>query len=177
MKKVILICGKAESGKDKFARSLEKEFKKNKVSSFTFPITYFFKQLLKKYYNWNGKKDIKGRTLMQNVGQEWNKKSPAFCAKLTCELLTAIVNEYEFFIITGVRRKEEINYFKKKYPSVCVNIIRENHESILTDEQKQHETEKCLDDFSFDFVIENKDTKTLNQQVKNFIKDLTKKDN
>ena len=118
MEKVILICGKAESGKKAFAKLVEKELVKNKFTAFTFPIAYFFKELLKKQYGWNGKKDKQGRDLLQKVGEEWNNKSPGFWATLSCELLSSLVLDYDVFIVTGARREEEIKTFKKKFKTV-----------------------------------------------------------
>ena len=168
MEKVILICGKAESGKKEFGKLIEKELSKNKFTSFTFPITYFFKELLKKQYGWDGKKDKKGRDLLQKIGEEWNNKSPGFWATLSCELLSSLVLDYDVFIVTGVRRIEEIKTFKKKFKTATVNVVKKERKTKLTDEQQEHESEKELENYKFDFVIENKTPQQLKEQAKNF---------
>ncbi len=170
MEKVVLICGKAESGKKEFATWLEGELKKNEFSAFTFPITYFFKELLKKQYGWDGKKDKKGRDLLQKVGEEWNNKSPGFWATLSCELLSSLVLDYDVFVITGVRRVEEINTFKKKFKSVVtVKVVKEDRETHLTDEQLNHESETALNNFKFDFVVKNESPLHLKEQARDLV--------
>ena len=169
MEKVVLICGKAESGKKEFASLLETELQKNKFTSFIFPITYFFKELLKRQYNWNGKKDKKGRDLLQKIGEEWNNKTPGFWATLSCELLSSLVLDYDVFIVTGVRRVEEIKTFKKKFKNVvAVKVVKDDSETTLTDEQQAHETETALADYKFDFVVDNQSPLHLKEQATDF---------
>ncbi len=169
MEKVILICGKAESGKKEFGKLVERELSKNKFTAFTFPITYFFKELLKKQYGWNGKKDKKGRDLLQKVGEEWNNKSPGFWATLSCELLSSLVLDYDVFIVTGVRRKEEIKTFKKKFGAIAVNVKKAERKTTLTETQQEHESEVELEDYKFDFAIENKGPQQLKKQAEEFV--------
>ena len=169
MEKVILICGKAESGKKEFAKILEKELAKNEFTSFTFPVTYFFKELLKKQYGWDGKKDKAGRDLLQKIGEEWNNKSPGFWATLSCELLTSLELDYDVFLVTGVRRKEEIKTFKKKFKTIAVNVVKHERKTTLTKEQEEHESENELQDYKFDYVIEHKTKQELNELAKEFI--------
>ena len=161
MKKTILICGKAESGKDEVAKYLEKELLSKKQRVLIFPITYFFKELLKRQYGWNGKKDKKGRTLLQEIGEKYNNASPCLWAKMTGELLHSVVKDYDFFIITGVRRKVEIEHLKKQFKAVAIQVQRPKHKNKLTAEQNQHITETDLDDFVFDHVIENDEDNSL----------------
>ena len=119
---------------------------------------YYLKDLATRYCNWDGKKDEKGRHLLQMLGTDiirnkLNKKD--FHAKRTCEDIEICQDYVDYVIIDDVRFPNEIYYplaiFDNKVISLRVN--RKGYVSSLTDEQKRHSSEVALDDFNFDSAI------------------------
>ena len=66
--KIILISGKAQHGKDTFAKALQPYFEpyNTKIVHFADALKFVCSQ----YYDWNGVKDNLGRTILQRVGTE-----------------------------------------------------------------------------------------------------------
>ena len=64
MRKVILISGKAESGKT-YTANLIKEYSKGKTAIIPLSLGLKFQA---RELGWDGKKDEKGRTFLQNIG-------------------------------------------------------------------------------------------------------------
>jgi|WetSurMetagenome_2_1015567.scaffolds.fasta_scaffold532931_2 hypothetical protein len=67
MKRIILLNGKAQSGKDTVYNYFEEILDKNKCHRFAF--ADYLKEICKQYFYWDGKKDDQGRWLLINVGQ------------------------------------------------------------------------------------------------------------
>ena len=68
-------------------------------------------------------------------------------------------DDYDVFIIGDCRFPNEIEYWEGRNNYYSIKIVRENHSSKLTEEQKQHASETSLDGYdNFDFVIQNNDT-------------------
>lgn len=68
--KVILVSGKARSGKDSFAEELKKILiEKNKRVLVTH-YAGLLKYICGEFFDWDGEKDEYGRSLLQKVGTE-----------------------------------------------------------------------------------------------------------
>ena len=81
MKKIILISGKAQNGKDTVADILMEQLEGKSIK-----LAYadYLKLICRKYFGWNGEKDVKGRSTLQFVGTDlirdqlgWQKKENA----------------------------------------------------------------------------------------------------
>lgn len=179
MKKIILISGKAENGKTTLANILKEylEEKGNKVVVTRF--AYYLKDLASRYCSWDGKKDIQGRNLLQQLGtniikQKLNK--PNFHVGRICEDIEICQDYVDYVIIDDARFVNEIYYtkamFEEKVLSIRINRINKDftpYNSSLTEEQKKHSSETSLDNFSFDYVIMSLDLNDLRENVKNNI--------
>jgi hypothetical protein len=155
MKKIILISGLAQSGKDSTAN-----FLRNKFNGRTLILhnADYLKYILKEYMNWNGKKDEQGRTKLQFVGTErvrMELKKPLYWIEKSCDVIEILENNYDFFIIPDCRYKNEIFYPQARFPSkvITVRVHRLNFESDLTEEQKNHISETELANFPHDYNI------------------------
>jgi hypothetical protein len=152
--KIILISGKAGSGKDTFANILKEEAKGK-----TLILHYadLLKYICKTYFGWNGEKDDYGRALLQKVGTDIVKsKKPTFWVDFIIDMVSFFDNEYDYFFVADCRFVEEITTFKNtSYDVFSVRIQRDGNILGLTQEQLNHRSETALDNFDFDFIIEN----------------------
>ena len=148
--KIFILSGKAKSGKNYVADIISNYYK----NSIQISYAYYLKQYVKKITNWNGLEETKPRDLLQSLGIDLIKK-------IDKELLIRRVMEdikvYSYFfdviIVTDARLKEEVNIPKQLFK--CITIRINGKENDLTIEQKNHITETDLDDYKFDYVINN----------------------
>jgi hypothetical protein len=170
-KKVYLVVGKARNGKDTVAQIAMQELQKRGVSC-----THLaFASLLKKQaeaVGWDGKKDQKGRTLLQHLGdvaKEYHGND-YYAGNTLGEVL--VDNEHNVFFITDCRFKEEVNLFKTcgLISTVMVRVIRPGFKSDLSEEQQNHKSEIDLDDVKEDYLILNdSDENVLRRKVIEFL--------
>jgi dephospho-CoA kinase len=177
MKKIILVSGKARSGKGEFSKFLKQklENQNNKV------VQTFFAKYLKQYsmdLGWDGiSKDEYWREFLQNIGTELIQEQlnmKTFHPKRISEDII-ILNCYgiDYFIIDDCRFKREVYYIKSVFPNdvITIRIESNNSRSDLNNEQLQHKSEIDLDDFKFDFIIKNDgNLEELDNKVDIFIK-------
>jgi hypothetical protein len=157
MKKIFLISGKALHGKDSVAN-----FMQQKLNGKTLILhnADYLKYVAEKYMDWDGKKDKKGRELLQLLGTEKVRlmlKRPLFWVEKTCDVIEILADMFDYFIIPDTRFINEIYYPMAKFPN-CVKSIRVNRinfDNGLTEEQKNHLSETNLDNFEFDYYIES----------------------
>ena len=154
--KIILISGKAESGKDTFARffKLRAEHDNKKV------LICHYADLLKfyaeKFYGWDGKKDKKGRELLQYLGTDSiREKDPNFWVNSLRDILSLVKDDFDFVCVADCRFPDELDRQAIFDGCVKVRVNRPNHENSLTEEQRKHLSETALDDYPFDEYVTN----------------------
>lgn len=158
--KIFVLSGKAKSGKNYVADIITNYYK----NSIQISYAYYLKQYVKKISNWNGLEETKPRDLLQSIGIDLIKK-------IDKELLIRRVMEdikvYSYFfdviIITDARLKEEIVIPKKLFK--CITIRINGSDNNLTLKQKNHITETDLDDYNFDYIIDNIDLNKTEEDV------------
>lgn len=177
MNKVIAISGKAGNGKDLLGDILGNELN-GKVLKLAFGD--YLKYLLKKIYNWNGIKDEYGRSLLQSVGDKIKESDSNFFVKIINDTINIFGNEYDYIIVTDCRYKNEIYGLcgNNLVTTVRVSYIKESTENdiMFNEEQRNHSSEKDLDDFKFDIYIKSSNENELKEQVDNIIKIMNKKE-
>lgn len=176
MKKIILISGKAENGKSTAANYLKEclESFGNRVVITRF--AYYLKDLAKRYCDWDGEKDEKGRSLLQTLGtdiirQKLNK--PNFHVSRICEDIEICKDYVDYVIIDDTRFPNEIYYskaiFNSDVISVRINRINEDgseYNSSLSPTQKNHISETALDNFDFDYIIKSSNIRELRKDIR-----------
>ena len=181
--KVLLISGKAGHGKDTLAQLLKDklELRGEKVlcPHFADLVKFYAKQ----YLGWNGEKDIAGRQMLQDIGNNsFRQFDPDYWARITAELIKIMGDYFGFTyaIVADTRYPNEIDVMKDYNSDVItIRIIRydgprEWNNPNLTDEQKQNEGEIALDHYAFDYVVENCfGLEILSDTADNLIEDLT----
>lgn len=164
--KIFIIAGKAKSGKNTFGKYLMEELKtcgyKPCVTGITNPL-YSYAQ---NYFNWDPNSDDKPREFLQKMGTEIIKEKlgkKTFLLDRLNEDMEILKDYFDVFIITDARYPEEIEYFRKKYESVCaIKLIRADYEDSLTEEERNHITETAMDDYDdFNYILENESLQSL----------------
>lgn len=164
--KIILISGKARSGKDTFAKIFKEDAEKDNKKCLIIKYGDILKFVCSKYFNWNGEKDEIGRTLLQQVGTNLIRKNN-YDALVNCviEIVKGLSTEFDYVLIPDVRFYNEINKWKE-YGFDCVTVRIDRwyetsngkfvlYDNGLTEEQKNHTSEIALDDYVFDYRIDN----------------------
>lgn len=175
---IILIAGKARSGKGELAHFLEEELKKNKKAVLS-PYTKYLKQYIYEITGEYRDDDKKPRDLLQQISKELIKKrlnNPRFFINRQLEDLSFYQYFMDVVIIPDVRFQEEIEEIKKKFPNVVsIGIKRKNYVSTLTKEQQEDITETSLDNYNqYDYLLENTSLDNLYRDGLKIIKKLKK---
>lgn len=156
--KVILISGKAGSGKDTFATFLDTMLtstgKRVQILHFADILKFFCKE----YYGWDGQKDEKGRGILINVGTHLARaNNPDIWVNILIEYYKAFHTEYDVFLIPDCRFPNEIERWQElQVPMASVRMLRDIQ--ITSDETAADISETALDDWLFDYFIENNGT-------------------
>lgn len=162
---VITISGKARHGKDTFADFLKQELTNSGFSVCIFHYADLLKMICTNYFGWDGKKDEKGRAILQRVGTEKVRSvNENFWVEMASLIIHTVLKDFDFIIIPDARFENEILYWQEHFPfefSMSIKVIRTNFESELTSEQKMHASETALDHFVFDYYVENESLEQL----------------
>ena len=155
---IIMICGKARSGKDTLADYLIKGIENKKVCRIQ--ISQYIKYYAMKYFGWDGKDETKPRDLFNKLGTEIirNKIDPNFHINRLVEDIEVLSYFYDTFIVSDVRFPIEIEKVKEKYNNVVtIKVQRDSNE--LTESQKKEVSETALDNYTdYDYFIDNNGT-------------------
>lgn len=160
MNKVILISGKANSGKDTTANVIKSELEQWGRTV----LVLHFADYIKRYcvmMGWDGEtKDEYWRGVLQHLGTEKIRQElnmPNFHVNRICEDIKILSDNYDYFLIPDMRFPNELHYTRAMFPeqTMDIRIVRKYFESTLTDEQKNHPSETALNGFNFTYEIYN----------------------
>lgn len=159
--KVICISGKAQHGKDTTAgylkEFLEERGKKVLIAHYGDLVKY----VCKTFFNWDGQKDEKGRTLLQYVGTDViRERRPSYWASFVRDILVFFPDEWDYVLIPDCRFPNEVSIMYEHFGATHIRVVRENFESPLTEEQQNHPSETALDDYPPDILLINRGTLT-----------------
>lgn len=166
MKGTIIISGKSGSGKDMVAEFMKEALAKHGQKALVIHFADAVKDVCTRYFDWDGKKDEIGRTLLQMVGTDIVRKvDPDFWTYIVDILIKSFVeqsNNFDVAIIADARFPNEVNLSLENLENaVSVRIERKNADGtvwinpILTEDQRNHPSETSLDVFGFDYIIHN----------------------
>lgn len=157
--KVLCISAKAQHGKDT-AASLIKDYLESKGNRVL--ITHYadlVKFVCTKFFNWDGQKDEKGRTLLQYVGTDViSSQQPAYWVDFIVDILKFFYDEWDYVLIPDCRYPVEVERMKEEFETSILRVERPNFESGLTSKQKAHLSEVSMDDYKFDAIVYNDST-------------------
>lgn len=174
--KVILVSGKARSGKGEFSKLLKQELESqdNKV------VQTLFAKYIKQYameLGWDGiTKNEYWRNFLQKIGTEliqYDLNMKTFHPNRISEDIQILSHfGIKYFIIDDCRFRREVYFMKSIFPDdiITVRIESNNCRSDLNKDQLQHISEVDLDNFDFDVIIKNNGNLTdLKQKIITFI--------
>jgi hypothetical protein len=157
--KVLCISAKAQHGKDT-AAGLIKDYLEEKGNRVL--ITHYadlVKFVCTKFFDWDGQKDEKGRTLLQYVGTDViSSQQPAYWVDFIIDILKFFNSEWDYVLIPDCRYPVEVERMKEEFETYILRVERPNFESCLTDKQKKHISETSMDNYTFDAVLYNDST-------------------
>ena len=155
--KVVCVSGKAQHGKDTTAGYL-KEFleahgKKVLIAHYGDLVKY----ICKTFFDWDGQKDEKGRTLLQYVGTDKIRaKKPDYWVGFVESILWLFNGEWDYVLIPDCRFPNEIEYMQRNFDVTHIRVVRENFESPLNEEQQNHISETALDNYPPHILVINR---------------------
>ena len=176
---IILIAGKARSGKGEVASYLKDYFFKKEKKIILSPYTKYLKRYIVEVTGKEFNDEDKPRDLLQKLSSDLIKKklsNPNFFINRQLEDLSFYSYFMDVVIIPDVRFEEEINKVKENFTNVVtIGVKRKNYLSILTKEQQEDITEVALDNYcNYDYKIENTSLEKLQLDVLKIIKNLEK---
>lgn len=171
--KICCISAKAQHGKDTAAGLLKEylEYSGQRVL-----ITHFadlLKFICTKYFGWDGKKDVAGRTLLQYIGTDVvGAKNPAYWAEFVVSILKMFESEWDYVLIPDCRYPIEVSTVKDNFETVVLRVERPGFDNGLTQEQKNHPSEVDMDNYMFDMLLYNEGTlEDFKKKLETFAKD------
>ncbi len=161
-KQIVLISGKARMGKDTFAYMASGYFNVRGIQSEVMHFSDKLKQVARNM-GWDGKKDLRGRTLLQKLGTEVGREYDVdlwvkFIASKIEETHSTLIflpdwrypNEYSS-LVDILESSKDHTY---KFLTIRIRPSAEyQFQNDLTEEQKNHISETSLDGFDFDLSI------------------------
>lgn len=178
-KVVILISGKSGAGKSEFAKCLEKEIISFNHSCVRLAFADDLKDIAYDHFSWDGKKDKKGRRLLQSlgtVGRDYNVDLWADKAKR--KILEHIpLRGIAYYVIDDCRYLNEITFMDGIEDVTCVKVLitRPNNPNALTGERAAHSSENGLNkyyDYDYAFINVGENTYALETYAHEVVADL-----
>lgn len=177
LKKIIILSGKARSGKDTTASIIKNIYDKKGMKCLILQYSSYIKEYAKKISNWDGSDETKPRSLLQELGTNVirNKIDELFFVKRIISDIKVYSYYFDIIIISDCRAKVEIDLPKQEFDNIlAVRITRPNFDNGLTEEQKKHFTETDLDDYTnFNYELINDGTiNDLENKIKNLLSEV-----
>lgn len=170
--KVILISGKAGTGKDTTANIMKKYLKAHCKRVLVVHYGDLLKYICKSFFGWNGKKDAQGRELLQHVGTDIIRANkPNYWVNFIKDMLRFFPRKWDYVIIPDCRFPNEVDIMKAAFDATHVRVTREKPKRKLTPAQLEHASETALDTCTPDCVIVNNGSK---KELKNLVNTLMK---
>lgn len=172
---VVLISGKAGSGKDLVAEYIKDELSNLGHKVLIARFADLLKYICKMYLDWDGVKDKYGRSLIQTVGTDIVRSiDENFWVNFIVKVLDMLkdVGKWSFVIIPDLRFPNELSVMRENFKTTHINVLRNNFVTKLNKDQLSHISENAINDLVPDLEIINDGTKEqLLQKIKKIIKE------
>ena len=154
--KVLCISAKAQHGKDTAAKLIKEHLESIGQKVLITHYADLVKFVCTNYFGWDGKKDEKGRTLLQHIGTDKiGAKNPAYWVNFVLSILKIFEDEWDYVLIPDCRYPIEVEKMKENFDTAVIRIERPVFDNGLSDAQKKHPSEVSMDNYSFDEIIYN----------------------
>jgi len=152
MNKIIGISGKAGVGKDTVADYILRQHKDCKKEAFADPV----KRIAVEIFGFT-KEQVYNQKLKEIVDDYWGVTPRKFLQLVGTDMFREVFRKdvwvvlfnkkfisspHKITLVSDIRFQEEIDYIKSQN-GIIINILR-NHKSILSEESRQHKSEKSL---------------------------------
>jgi hypothetical protein len=143
-------------GKDQSATFLKEIMERDGKRVLIAHYADLLKYICKTFFEWNGEKDSKGRTILQKVGTDTIRKiNPDYWVDFLDGFLHMFKDEWDYVLIPDCRFPNEINKIKQSgWDCISIRVNRTDFENNLTEEQRNHPSETALDKYEFDYYID-----------------------
>ena len=171
---IILVAGRARSGKSTLAKYLQEEYKKQNKKVIISPYTKYLKHYIEEITSQKIDEENKPRDLLQQISSKIIK-GDLHQTNFFIDRQIEDIEIYSYFadviLIPDVRFPDEIQTIKNKFNHVVsIGVTRKNYISTLTKEQLEDITETALNDYhDYDFEIENTAKTNLEELAKELI--------
>lgn len=175
--KVYVIAGKAGCGKNTTANYIKEYYETLGKSVAITEISKYLKLFAYEIKNWDGKRETKPRTFLQEVGSAIRHElyNEDFLINRLLEDLKVYEKFVDVVIIADVRFPREVELIKEKCGATSIRVINEFNDYELSGSEKLHETETALESYDkFDYVLHNKTFEDLKNDVENIVKEVEK---
>ena len=172
--KILLVGGKANSGKDTTCEFINNYVKLKNLKVINLQISSYIKMYAKNISGWNGEEDTKPRTLLQEIGTDIvrMKIDNEFFIKRIIDDIKVYSYYFDVITVSDIRFPEELDIIYNSFKNVYkINVVRPNYENNLNSNEKKHITELALDNYNnYDYTIINDSSlNDLNMKVINMI--------
>ena len=171
--KVILLCGKARSGKGTASNILKEKLENNGHKVCEIQVMRTVKGYVKDYFNWDGNEDTKPRKLLQELGYDIIRvklNKPNFHLDRLSEDIEILSNMFDIFIVNDIRLPEEITYLKNKFSTISIGISIKDYISPLNTNEEAHITEHALDNYNnYDYEIISENVDDLSKKLEDIL--------
>jgi hypothetical protein len=156
LKNIILIAGSARNGKDSVGIFLN-----NKLAKC---VTLHFADRIKnitRNYGWDGIiRNEYFRSKWQILGTERVRQELGwidFWADTISDEIKIMENDFDYFMVPDFRYFNEYEIIEERFGDkvITIRVERPNFDNGLTEEQKNHSSENGLNEFIYDYHIEN----------------------
>ena len=166
--KILIISGKAGNGKDTlgqiFKNKIEERGERVLTIHFGDPVKWFAKA----YFGYQGIKDVKDRKILQTLGTDMMRTNyPTYWGEMIAKFISVCKNLYDYCIIPDWRFQNELEMVELYNKNIItIRVERPGYVNPnMTPEQLNHISECELDNFNFDWIVENTTIEKLEQSV------------
>lgn len=155
--KVVTISGRAGAGKDTFANMLKDKLERAGERVLITHYADLVKYICTTFFDWDGKKDERGREMLQTVGTDIvRRQDPDYWVRFVENIIT-FFPVWDYILIPDARFENEIERMKERFDVTSINVDRV-FKSQLTEKAQAHESEHGLDGYAFDIIVYNDDS-------------------
>ena len=162
---IILVSGKSNSGKGVVSRKIKELLDDQEKYTILCSLSTYIRDVAKEDYFWDGIDTLKSRKFMAESYRVGTEFYPYHMARRVWERdILPYSSTYKIAIVESFREKVNYDYFKILLDEGLINKIttirveRPDFNAIKNKEHEKHVSEVDLDDFKFDYVIENSGT-------------------
>lgn len=172
---IVCISGHAGAGKDYVGGVMAEKLYEENHMVLTTHYADLVKYVCTKFFDWDGRKNELGRTLLQHVGTDIVRaKDPNYWVDFIIDMLDFFSGYWEYVLIPDLRFPSEYTrLIEHGFHVIHLRVERSNYTSALTPEQQAHPSETSLDGVVPDYTIHNDGTvDELREKVSNFVEDI-----